>query len=235
MNEMDARTDGDGGCRVGWDDRLSEYLDGDLTPPERLRFEQHLAVCPPCAATLDELGEVVSRARALDRPSEPGHDLWPAVQRRLGPRPGRFLVGRRIVRSGLGTAWPVPRLALAATLVLALVAAVVWLMPARLGSPPGRSATPAAVRGAATDADREFYDSVADLRRVVRSALTLDPHVAEVLEQNLSVLDVAIAEYRDALADQPEDTRLAGRLTAARQRKLALLRQAAALAAQGAN
>lgn len=219
-------TDGTTGCR--------RTLDGDLTPPERLRFEQHLAACPPCAATLDELGEVVSRARALDRPSKPGHDLWPEVQRRLGSRPGRLQVGRRLVRSRFGMGWPVPQLALA-TLVLALVAAVVWLMPARPGSPPGKSATPAAVRGAATDADREFYDTVADLRRVVRSALTLDPHVAEVLEQNLSVLDVAIAEYRDALADEPEDTRLAGRLTVARHRKLALLRQAAALAAQGAN
>ena len=38
-----------------WNDRLSEYLDGELTPGERVALEAHLATCRECAATLAEL------------------------------------------------------------------------------------------------------------------------------------------------------------------------------------
>src|SRR2546426_1031237 len=77
-----------------WTDRLSEYLDGELTSPERTAFEAHLASCDACRTTLDELRRVVTNARALDdRP--PAADLWPAVAARIGlsararPRPAR--------------------------------------------------------------------------------------------------------------------------------------------------
>src|SRR5256712_13026733 len=66
-----------------WTDRLSEYLDGELTSPERTAFEAHLASCDACRTTLDELRRVVTNARALDdRP--PAADLWPAVAARIG-------------------------------------------------------------------------------------------------------------------------------------------------------
>src|SRR2546429_8964125 len=66
-----------------WTDRLSEYLDSELTSPERTAFEAHLASCDACRTTLDELRRVVTNARALDdRP--PGADLWPAVATRIG-------------------------------------------------------------------------------------------------------------------------------------------------------
>ena len=48
-----------------WIDRLSEYLDGELTDTERRAIESHLAGCPKCMATLDELRQVVDHARVL--------------------------------------------------------------------------------------------------------------------------------------------------------------------------
>src|SRR3989442_13782172 len=66
-----------------WTDRLSEYLDGELTSPERTAFEAHLASCDACRTTPDELRRVATNARALDdRP--PAADLWPAVAARIG-------------------------------------------------------------------------------------------------------------------------------------------------------
>ena len=38
-----------------WTDRLSEYLDGELTGPERTTLEAHVASCDACRTTLDEL------------------------------------------------------------------------------------------------------------------------------------------------------------------------------------
>jgi hypothetical protein len=52
-----------------------------------------------------------------------------------------------------------------------------------------------------------------------------------VLEANLSAIDAAIADSRRALASDPANVYLHTHLAAARQRKLALLRQMAALAA----
>ena len=76
-------------------------------------------------------------------------------------------------------------------------------------------------------------ETVADLHREAQSRLTLDPHVVEVLDENLSTLDAAIATYRDALSAEPGSKELRRRLQAARQRKLEVLRQAVALAADG--
>lgn len=44
---------------------LSAYLDGELTPAERVVLLQHLASCPACRAALDEYRAIGSRIRAL--------------------------------------------------------------------------------------------------------------------------------------------------------------------------
>jgi anti-sigma factor RsiW len=31
---------------------VTDYLEGQLTPDERRRFEEHVAICPPCRAFL---------------------------------------------------------------------------------------------------------------------------------------------------------------------------------------
>jgi anti-sigma factor RsiW len=48
-----------------WTNRLSEYLDGELDNEERAALEAHLATCGQCYATLGELSQVVTRAKAL--------------------------------------------------------------------------------------------------------------------------------------------------------------------------
>src|SRR2546425_12951853 len=78
--------EGAGTMKDQWTDRLSEYLDGELTAPERTTLEAHLASCEGCRTTLAELRRVVTNARALDdRP--PAADLWPAVAARIRRAP----------------------------------------------------------------------------------------------------------------------------------------------------
>src|SRR5437899_2922027 len=114
-----------------WTDRLSEYLDGELTSPERTAFEAHLASCDACRTTLDELRRVVTNARALDdRP--PAADLWPAVAARLGV--SSRLKARPVVRRLPLT---VPQLAAASVVLALLPGSVAWLMMRR-----GRRPTP---------------------------------------------------------------------------------------------
>ena len=245
MSGTDARTGHRSGCQGSVGERLSLYLDGDLPASERQLMERHFEECAACAGVLDELREVVARAQMLDRPSVPERDLWPGIQDRLRPRAARRWWHWRQWASGpppvapspaRGFAWSTLRVAAAAGLVAACAGAVAWWMPVWKASRqlPTESA-PVATAVGGTEIEDEDFDTIAGLRREVRTLLTADPKVVEVLEQNLSALDVAIAEYRDSLAAYPQDARLKDRLAKARLRKIELLRQTVATAAEGNN
>jgi hypothetical protein len=259
-----------GRARDPWIGRLSEYLDDDLNAAARRRLERHLQTCAACRTALDELRDVVRRARDLAVEAEPDADLWPGVARRLtaGPAPRwqRALRAVAAAASNAGSSWfpgvgdrARPVLAgLAALVLLSLVAGSAWLLwhqretprpqlarqvqPAPAVPPPGEgvppragtASTPAAV-SALLQSDEQYNDTVANLRRIVRTHLTADPYVVNVLDRNLDSIDVAIADYRDALAKHPDDARLRARLEDARQRKLEVLRQAASLAEGASN
>ncbi len=51
--------------------RLSAYVDGELTPPQRRRLERHADGCPDCGRTLRSLIRVIHDLRMLPRPPAP--------------------------------------------------------------------------------------------------------------------------------------------------------------------
>jgi len=110
-------------------DRLSDYLDGELSTHEQDEMESHLAGCEACSATLLDLQAVVRKAGSLeDRP--PTGDLWPEIANRIAVQPR--VVPDPAPRSSRRGAWMVtfsfPE-ALAAGLALILTTAAVtyWL------------------------------------------------------------------------------------------------------------
>lgn len=223
-----------------WTDRLSEYLDGDLTEAERIVLERHLAACPRCSTTLADLSRVVLRARALPAP-EPHQDLWDGIAERIAagratPATRAATGGRPPARRRLSFAWP--ELAAAGIAIAAGSAGLAWWAagraagtspapaPAVAPAPPGL-ATPAVLGSAA----RRYDAAVADLERVLAEGRgTLDRKTVEVLERNLAVIDRAIAEAERALAADPGNAYLNAHLARTMRRKLDLLRQAATLA-----
>jgi tetratricopeptide (TPR) repeat protein len=83
-------------------------------------------------------------------------------------------------------------------------------------------------------ADRHYDEAIADLQRVLDAERTqLDPETVRVLEKNLASIDAAIDQCRRALKADPSNIYLNTHLADARQRKLVLLRRAAALANTG--
>lgn len=44
---------------------VTEYLDGALPVEQRLAFEQHIAICPPCRGYLVEIRETIAVAGEL--------------------------------------------------------------------------------------------------------------------------------------------------------------------------
>lgn len=104
------------GCAVRR--KLADYEVGLLPAREAYAVARHLERCPDCQAELAALRATADLLRA-EPPTDPPVDLWPAIRSRLTPRSART---RRPSR-----AWQ-PALALA--MVLLLVVAAVWVLPA---------------------------------------------------------------------------------------------------------
>ncbi len=48
---------------------VTEYLDGAMPPEQRIRFERHIAICPPCRAFLAQVRETIHLSGKLTEES----------------------------------------------------------------------------------------------------------------------------------------------------------------------
>ena len=128
-----------------WTDRLSEYLDDELPPGERVAFEEHLRGCPACRSTLEQLRAVKVRAAGLAE-SRPGPQVWRGIAERIGAPEialddeGDELAARR-ARNRIRFPWVQAGLAAAAVLVMGIAIGRMSNQPARL--PTARVGAPA--------------------------------------------------------------------------------------------
>jgi Putative zinc-finger len=220
-----------------WTDRLSEYLDDELSPAERTSLEAHLSTCRECTDTLDELRAVVARASAL-RPVAPAADLWPGVEANLTPRNGVSPFRSRTPRR---FSFTLPQLVAASLALMVLSGSAVWLSQfgGRTTSLPPVAAAPspaAAMAGADSTVspvalvDPRYDEAVRDLEDALAAGRSqLDPETVKIIETNLQAIDRAIEQSRHALESDPANVYLNSHLAEARQRKLSLLRRASAL------
>jgi anti-sigma factor RsiW len=222
-----------------WTNRLSEYLDGELTDGERIALEAHLQSCGECSSIMTDLRQVVARARMLEHEA-PHHDLWPGIAQRIGATVGETrtvdLGSRRAARRW---SFSLPQLAAAGIALMTLSGGAVWLIhsPEQQNfAPPSAivpSGNPRAINAAVNprgNATQSYAAAVADLERVLASGRgQLDTTTIRVIEQNLAAIDRAIAQAQRALDADPANLYLNTHLAETMRRKLDLLRQAAAL------
>jgi tetratricopeptide (TPR) repeat protein len=214
-----------------WIDRLSEYLDDELTPAERLALEAHLTSCRECTVALDELRAVVARAGALT-PRPPANDLWPGIEPRVQ---ARGTVAAFPQRPGRRFSFTVPQLVAAGLALMVMSGGGVWVLQhggrattlppvVANNTPPERGVTLTSL------SDPRYDEAIADLEQALEAGRSqLDPGTVKILEANLGAIDKAIDDSRQALAADPANVYLNNHLADARQRKLALLRRATAL------
>ena len=90
------------------------------------------------------------------------------------------------------------------------------------------------VGGWVTDYAQSVTEAVADLEKALETGRSrLDPETVSILEDNLRTIDQAIDQARKALRADPANAYLNNHFAASRNRKLALLRRASALAMSG--
>ena len=226
-----------------WVDRLSEYLDGELTVEEQAALEEHMVTCDVCRATLGELRAIVAAARALDN-SPPERDLWPAIAAALDTGSAPRIVSPR--QPPRRISFTVPQLAAAAVLLMAVSGGAVWFATGSRGAQPAAGVAGTIVHaagGAPADArlvgtippDPEFDATVAQLERTLEQRRAeLDTATVEVLERSIEAIDRALADARAALVADPGNPYLRRQLESTMRRKLDVLRRASGIQRAGA-
>ncbi len=222
-----------------WTHRLTEYVDGDMTPADRLAFENHAEACSDCSAAVADIRALVEEAGRLG-PTPPPRDLWPAIERGLS-RPG--VVGSpgetRVI--ALPTAQAPrkrersftlsgPQLAAAAAVLMLLSTTVTLALRPVAVAPGSQDPVPGAVRAASTESggsDALLAEEVAALEEGLQASRDrLDPNTVRIIEKNLAVIERAISESRQALLVDPESDFLRDHLDRAFQRKREYLQEA---------
>ncbi|MEQ1831493.1 MAG: anti-sigma factor [Candidatus Eisenbacteria bacterium] len=220
--------------------QLSDYLDHDLARDDFDAVERHLVSCADCRDTLTALAAVKTRAASLVDPPAPT-DLWAGIESRIGTagsssaaprsRPVVVELPRRSRASWFAPQW------VAAAAVFAVVAAAA-LYGARGQFAPALRPDPVAVQpGAGAQAAAASFDAdqiegeIGQLQAALdRGRGKLDPKTVQVLEDNLRIIRKATEDAKAALEADPANVDLQDYLAGSVQRKLDLVRRAAAMA-----
>jgi anti-sigma factor RsiW len=203
--------------------QLGEYVDGTIDAAAASALGAHLAVCERCRTLADDLRAIRAAARTLERHVPP-----PAAWTRIA----------EAVQSDRHRAtWIAWRpLAVAAT-VLVATAATWWTLSQRtpIANPvvPTVAHTAAPLQSVEADvqaAENNFEVAIAGLEAIRKEGGSeLDPATAEVVQVNLTVIDRAIGESREALKNEPTNELAQQSLFEAFSSKLALLQDTIAL------
>jgi hypothetical protein len=156
--------------------------------------------------------------------------LWPGIAARIVVTGESDIRDLSQARARRRFAFTVPQLAAAAIGLILLSAGGAWLMrptpiPVPAAAGPVQSPVVQAVTGTAS---YQHYDrAVAELSLVLEAGRArLSPSTVRILEHNLRVIDAALAEAIQAVAEDPASVYLQDHLANTMQRKLALMRQA---------
>jgi anti-sigma factor RsiW len=219
-----------------WTESISEYIDGGLEAGERRLFEAHVAECPECAAALEDLRLIASRARSLPT-REPEADLWPGIEARIRSagameRPAAVRRGGSIPKR---FSFSLPQLAAACLALVILSGGAVWVAlrrePPRAPVLAGDRAGSVMAPASQSVPDHVAIQDVEELRRVLAAGREkLDPATVRSLEESLLIIDVAIRQAKRALDADPNNPYVRAHLDETMRRKVEFLRRATMLA-----
>lgn len=72
--------------REHWQERISEYLDGELQGDDRRAFESRMESDAELASAVEEVRQIIARAGELERPMPPAA-VWEAIAARIAEQP----------------------------------------------------------------------------------------------------------------------------------------------------
>lgn len=222
-----------------WTEKLSDYLDGDLSGDELAKLEAALQGDAELRGVLQELRAVKNGAASLPQHA-PHSDLWSGIEARIeADRHVEVMPLSSVGHARRRFSFTIPQLAAAAVALLVLGSASVW-MAMSSGASGLETERPIAVAPApesglvSTDGEGSTFSYEATIRDLEEQLQVgrdrLDPKTVAALEGSLATIDRAISRAQEALEADPASVYLNRHLADARTRKLHVLQQAARLA-----
>lgn len=219
--------------------RLSLFSDGLLAPAEHADVRAHLRECTACGGVLEDIERIKGAARELGPIAPPEH-VWLEVAgsvRLAGQRPEPVAAPAQ-PRSVF---WQWTGLSAALVVITGLLY-VFQGAPEMPPEAPLSQAASAPVEGTPATGSIEavneeldlalthYSKAIAELETIATSGSDeMEPEVATTVQHNLSALDAAIAESREALTQDPESTPARESLFEALRRKVTVLQATASL------
>jgi negative regulator of sigma E activity len=205
--------------------QIGDYVDGSMDEAARAAFESHLATCASCQAMVTDFTVIRAASLSLEPQVPPPH-VWRRVAAAIEAEPKPLF--------GFGPWW---RTFLPMAAMAVLVAALSWTAvrlavapDERLaGSTPAAPTEPVSILAEYQQAERNLTSTIEGLERIANDRTALDMETADVLQANLTVLDGAIGESREALKKEPENDVAQESLFDALRNKIALLQDVIAL------
>jgi anti-sigma factor RsiW len=223
---------------------VQALIEGDLDPEQQRALEAHAATCAACRTLTADLEAIRDASGALERRT-PSKDVWARIQLQIAAEPAfQKAAAERRAReaeaAARATHWNWPVLAMAATLLIALVAGSLYVVnlsrvaaPGTTATAPGNATSGALVQSIENELDQaaaHYEKAIAGLEQVANASDSpLDPELMTTLKANLGVIDQAINESRTALKAQPADQLAQESLFEAFRRKVSLLQDTIAL------
>jgi hypothetical protein len=214
-------------CR-DYEAQIGDYVDGALGEAERASLESHLETCTSCRAMAADFSVIRAASQSLEAQVPPSH-VWRKLAAAIEAEPKPLL--------GLGGSHWWRAFAPAAAMAV-LVVALSWTA-AQLVSVPGERlarvtpatpSEPVSILAEYQRAEQDLTNTIEGLERIAATDRTaLDMETADVLNANLTVLDGAIGDSREALKNEPENDVAQQSLFEALRSKVALLQDTIAL------
>jgi hypothetical protein len=209
-----------------YESQIGDYVDGTIDEARRASFESHLTTCASCQAVVADFTVIRAAGLSLEPQVPPPH-VWRMLSAAIEAEPKSLL--------GFGTHWWRTFAPVAAMAVL--VASLTWtaaqlaVVPAERVARLAPAATnePASILAEYQFAEQSLTNTIEGLERIATDRTALDMETADVLKANLTVLDGAIGESREALKKEPENDVAQESLFEALRNKVALLQDTIAL------
>jgi anti-sigma-K factor RskA len=212
---------------------LDDYVTGDLSEEARPPVEDHVTTCALCAAEVESLRQILTRAAQLPKSIDPPADAWSNVRSAISRDESAASENNPVSRSRI---WRRRYILAAAAVLIAVLSSAgtaVYMKGHYPGAGSGRevannSSTEAmpATLAAFTVEENNYLRTASMLQDLLdQQEASLAPETVAQLRASLRTIDEAILEARNALARDPSNKLLVQMLSASYRQKVDLLRR----------
>jgi len=206
--------------------KISEWVDGDV-PEQESALRLHMEGCNDCAAFYRDIQAIKEGASQLELAEPPDH-IWADLRVRLlsegltKTQEPKKRLWDRILPGGV---WLGLKPALSGAIVaLILSTSVFYYFYSRQGNQTNPVPTEAAVFQELRQAELHYQKAIDALSEVSQRKIeSMDPAMAQILNDNLATMDYYVKECQEAVKNSPDNPLVHRYLLTAYQKKIEIM------------